>query len=400
VKNIRLVDYNYTLPPDKIASYGLQQRDQSKLLKYDKGTISHHKFAQITDLLPPESTLFFNNTKVIQARLILKRNTGALIEVFLLSPANPALSIYDTMNHTSTVVYECMIGNLKKWQEGEKLSEEIKINNRTVSLKVTLTNKEKKHVTFSWDLEIVRFGDILEAIGHTPLPPYIKRADEKEDKHRYQTVYSNLPGAVAAPTAGLHFTNEVLTTLKEKGIKSEYLTLHVSAGTFQPIKEEVVTDHPMHSEQIIITAENLHGILNGERIVAVGTTALRSLESTYWFGVQLLLSNKTIFHIDKLAPYSYQDRKLPTLEESISKVLDHLQSNNLKSIKGDTEIFIMPGYEFKICNGLITNFHQPGSTLILLVAAFVGEDWRKIYDSALHTDYRFLSYGDSTLLLK
>jgi S-adenosylmethionine:tRNA ribosyltransferase-isomerase len=400
VKNIRLVDYNYTLPADKIASYGLQQRDQSKLLIYDKGSISHHHFAQITELLPPESTLFFNNTKVIQARLNLKRNTGALIEVFLLSPANPALSIYDTMNHTNTVVYACMIGNLKKWQEGEKLSEEIKINSSIVGLEVTLINKAKKHVSFSWDSETVCFGDIIEAIGHTPLPPYIKRADEKEDKHRYQTVYSNLPGAVAAPTAGLHFTNKVLTTLKENGIKTEYLTLHVSAGTFQPIKEAVVTNHPMHSEQIIITIENLHSILKGEYTVAVGTTALRSLESTYWFGVQLLLSKKTTFHIDKLAPYSYQDRELPTLEESISKVLEHLQANNLQSIKGDTEIFIMPGYEFKICNGLITNFHQPGSTLILLVAAFVGDDWRKIYDTALNNDYRFLSYGDSTLLLK
>ena len=400
MKNIKLADYNYQLPANKIATHGLQQRDQSKLLKYQHGSISHHKFFEITDLLPPDATLFFNNTKVVQARLILKRNTGAVIEVFLLSPADPNLSIYDTMNFTKDVSYSCMIGNLKKWQEGENLNQTMVINGLSVDLKVCLTNKNRKQVEFSWDVESITFGDILETIGHTPLPPYINRPDEKEDKFRYQTVYSKTPGAVAAPTAGLHFTNNVLASIKKRGIKAEYLTLHVSAGTFQPIKEEMVANHPMHSEQIIITKDNLNRILKSRYTIAVGTTALRTLESTYWFGVQLLLTSKTTFHIDKLAPYTYQSQDLPSVNKAIKQVLEFMNSNDLNTIKGDTEIFIMPGYQFKVCQGLITNFHQPGSTLILLVAAFVGPDWQKIYNSALTNEYRFLSYGDSTILLR
>lgn len=400
MKNIKLADYNYHLPTEKIATHGLQERDQAKLLSYQDGNITHHKFFQIADLLPAKSTLFFNNTKVIQARLILKRSSGAVIEVFLLSPADTELSIYDTMSFTSEVSYTCMIGNLKKWHEGEILIQEIAFKDHIVRLNVCLTNKAKKYVSFSWGDESVSFGEILEAVGHTPLPPYIKRADEKVDKLRYQTVYCKAPGAVAAPTAGLHFTKDVLTALEDKGFKDEYLTLHVSAGTFQPIKEEVVTNHPMHSEQIILTKENLKSILTAPYIIAVGTTALRTLESAYWYGVQLLLSSKTDFHIDKLVPYTYQNQNLPSVKHAINKVLNHMYDSHLESIKGDTEIFIMPGYEFKICQGLITNFHQPGSTLILLVAAFIGADWQEIYKIALSNNYRFLSYGDSTLLLK
>jgi len=399
VKNIKLSDYTYHLPTEKIASHGLQQRDQSKLLIYKNRNVSHQNFADITNHLPKESSLFFNNTKVIQARLKLKRNTGAIIEVFLLSPADPNLSIYETLNYTKEVDYTCMIGNLKKWHEGEDLSQIIALNNETIHLKVCLLDKERKHVRFSWESSNISFGDIVEAIGHTPLPPYIKRDDEIEDKLRYQTVYSKMPGAVAAPTAGLHFTDKVLASIKSKGIVANYLTLHVSAGTFQPIKEEVVTDHPMHNEQIIITKNNLEQILAGSYNIAVGTTALRTLESTYWFGVQLLLTNKRTFHIEKLAPYQYANQVLPTLSESIEKVLKHMHGKGLETIFGDTEIFIIPGYDFRVCNGLLTNFHQPGSTLILLVAAFVGEDWKNIYHEALNKNYRFLSYGDSSLLL-
>jgi S-adenosylmethionine:tRNA ribosyltransferase-isomerase len=400
VKNLRLSDYTYTLPVSKIASHGLPERDQAKLLKYEDGTISHHIFHQITDLLPSNATLFFNDTKVVQARLLLKRDTGAVIEVFLLSPADPNLSIYDTISMGTPVVYTCMIGNLKKWREGEVLEQSILLNGQKINLKVCLLNKADRLIGFSWDNDHVTFGQILEAIGHTPLPPYIKRADEKEDKYRYQTVYSKLAGAVAAPTAGLHFTEEVLFALKNVGIKTEYLTLHVSAGTFQPIKEEIVTDHPMHSEQIILTLKVLRSMLAGEYIIAVGTTALRTLESTYWFGVQLLLTDKSTFHIEKLAPYSYSEDELPSLSEAVEAVIDYMKSHSLDTIKGDTEIFIMPGYQFKVCRGLITNFHQPGSTLILLVAAFIGDSWQDIYNAALANDYRFLSYGDSTLLLR
>jgi S-adenosylmethionine:tRNA ribosyltransferase-isomerase len=400
VKNLSLSDYTYTLPASKIASHGLQERGKAKLLKYEGNIISHHIFHQITDLLPSNATLYYNDTQVVQARLLLKRDTGAVIEVFLLSPANPNLSIYDTISQNTPVVYTCMIGNLKKWREKEILTQPTVVNGQSFTLKVRLLNRNSRHVEFSWDNKEVTFGEILEAIGHTPLPPYIKRADEKEDKSRYQTVYSKLPGAVAAPTAGLHFTKDILTKLQNSGIKTEYLTLHVSAGTFQPIKGEIVNQHPMHSEQIIISKENLRSMLSAEYIIAVGTTAMRTLESTYWFGVQLLLTDKREFHIAKLAPYNYSDNELPTLSKAVEAVLDHMQSHALEAIKGDTEIFIMPGYQFRVCRGLITNFHQPGSTLILLVAAFVGKSWQEIYASALSNNYRFLSYGDSTLLLK
>jgi S-adenosylmethionine:tRNA ribosyltransferase-isomerase len=400
VKNIKLSDYNYQLPSEKIASYGLQQRDQSKLLMYKADRISHHKFSQISDLLPAKATLFFNNTKVIQARMILKRKTGAIIEVFLLSPANPDLTIFDTLSANQQVEYECMIGNLKKWPENEILYHKFKINNQTLQLEACLVSKKDKLVKFSWNSTAIKFADILEAIGHTPLPPYIKRDDEKEDKDRYQTVYSKHPGAVAAPTAGLHFTGKVLAQLAEKGIGLEQLTLHVSAGTFQPIKEAQVTNHPMHSERVIISRQNLEAVLAAEYIVAVGTTAMRTLESTFWFGVQLLHTDKTLFHIERLAPYQDRVNKLPTMQESFARVIDFMETQHLETITGDTEIFILPGYNFQVCDGLITNFHQPGSTLILLVAAFIGNKWREIYQEALANDYRFLSYGDSSILLK
>ena len=400
MKNIKLSDYIYTLPPEKIASYGLEQRDQSKLLLYHGGQIQHRHFFQIPELLPSEASLFFNNTKVIQARLILKRKTGAIIEVFLLAPADSKLSIYDTLNYTKNVDYKCMIGNLKKWKEGEILREKISINGVQIEIECQLLDKFNNLVRISWDNPKMTFGEMIDNIGHTPLPPYIKRPDEDNDKQRYQTVYSRFPGAVTAPTAGLHFTNEILKSLAEEGISSEQLTLHVSAGTFQPIKDENVTDHPMHSEQIILTEQNLKGIINSKYTIAVGTTAMRTLESTYWYGVQLLLENNTLFHIEKLAPYQHKKENLPDLDQSIQAILDHMDKNNLRSIKGDTEIFIIPGYEFKVCNGLITNFHQPGSTLILLVAAFIGENWQNIYKEALEKNYRFLSYGDSSLLLR
>ena len=400
MKNINLSDYTYTLPPEKIASYGLEQRDQSKLLLYHGGQIHHRHFFQIPELLPSEASLFFNNTKVIQARLILKRKTGAIIEVFLLAPADSKLSIYDTLNYTKNVDYKCMIGNLKKWKEGEILREKINIDGVQIEIGCQLIKKLNNHVRISWNNQNISFSEIIDNIGHTPLPPYIKRPDEEYDKQRYQTVYSQLPGAVAAPTAGLHFTNEILSSLAEKGISSEQLTLHVSAGTFQPIKEENVTDHPMHSEQIILTQQNLKGIRDSKYTIAVGTTAMRTLESTYWYGVQLLLDGNSRFHIEKLAPYQYKSQDLPDLAQSMQAILDHMQKSNLQTIKGNTEIFIIPGYEFKVCNGLITNFHQPGSTLILLIAAFIGEDWQNIYKEALEKKYRFLSYGDSSLLFK
>ncbi len=400
MKNIKLSDYTYHLPAGKIATHGLAERDQAKLLLYKGSKISHHIFHELPGLLPANTTLFFNDTKVIQARLFLQRKSGAKIEVFLLSPAAPGQRIEDTLNTTGKVTYHCLIGNLKKWPEDETLLSEIAGKHRQTLLKVRLVNKEKKLVEFSWENPTTTFGEIISQIGHMPLPPYIKRADEEADKERYQTVYSKCPGAVAAPTAGLHFTGKVLQELSAKGIKTDFLTLHVSAGTFQPIKVDDVSQHPMHNERIIINKTNLQNLLAARHVTAVGTTALRTLESTYWYGVQLLTTGSNGFTIARLTPYGFNQHKLPSRKEALARVLAHLEDNQLDAIEGNTEIFIMPGYTFKVCDGLITNFHQPGSTLILLVAAFVGNNWQKIYQEALTNDYRFLSYGDSSLLLR
>jgi S-adenosylmethionine:tRNA ribosyltransferase-isomerase len=400
VKNIELADYTYQLPQDKIAKYGLAQRDHSKLLYYRKNQIAHHNFHQLPDLLPPQSTLFFNNTKVIQARLKLKRNTGAIIEVFLLSPDAPQETILSTLESTEPVVYHCMIGNLKKWKDNEILTEEISINNRIITLKAQLLDRKAMVVKFSWNDAQTKFSDIIDHVGHTPLPPYLNRSDEPEDKERYQTVYSQNPGAVAAPTAGLHFTNEILEKLAAQGTTMSHLTLHVSAGTFQPIKVDKITDHPMHSERVIINRKNVEDVISAKTVVAVGTTALRTLESSYWYGVQLLITDNPEFNIAKLTPYDIDEVELPSRKVAFEAILAYMDEYNFSEISGETEIFIFPGYDFKVCDALITNFHQPGSTLILLIAAFVGENWRKIYQEALKNNYRFLSYGDSSLLIK
>lgn len=397
--DLQLSDYLYDLPQDRIATYGLSERDQSKLLVYQKGEIQHRKFRQLPGFLPPDTTIFFNNTKVIQARLLLKRRTGALIEVFLLSPAGPLETIPGTLQSTEPVVYRCMIGNLKKWKTGEILHENVVIKGQKMALEAELIDREQHLVKFSWNSAKTTFYDILNHVGHTPLPPYIKRPDEAGDKERYQTVYSKIPGAVAAPTAGLHFTEQVLQDLLKTGTKTDYLTLHVSAGTFQPIKEDIITNHPMHSERILLTKNNLLNVIGAQNIIPVGTTAMRTLESTYWFGYQLLRTGGRDFKIAKLAPYSTGNETLPTRREAFEAVLNFMVDNKIDEISGETEIFIFPGYHFRVCNGLITNFHQPGSTLILLVAAFVGNNWRQIYTAALQKDYRFLSYGDSSLLL-
>jgi S-adenosylmethionine:tRNA ribosyltransferase-isomerase len=398
LKNINLADYTYDLPQDRIATYGLKQRDQSKLLYYKKD-IRHHHFYELPDLLPEDSTLFFNNTKVIQARLILKRDSGAIIEVFLLNPVKAHEEIFDSLESTEPVLYHCMIGNLKKWREGEKLREKVSAKGKEFWLTAELVSKEERFVEFSWDSPKITFSDILETIGHTPLPPYINRPDEAEDKERYQTVYSKNPGAVAAPTAGLHFTKEILAKLENKQHKTDFLTLHVSAGTFQPIKVDKIIDHPMHEEQVILSLSNLQAVIEAKTIIPVGTTAMRTLESTYWFGVKLLENPQAHFHIEKLYPYENHSA-LPTRQVAFQAVAEHMEHQAQTHLRGDTEIFIFPGYDFKVCDALITNFHQPGSTLILLVAAFIGADWQKVYEQALNNDYRFLSYGDSSLLFR
>ncbi len=401
---IRLDDYDYTLPEDKIARFPLPQRDQAKLLVYAQGSIRDHGFGELPGLLPPDSSLFFNNTKVIAARLSFAKEStpqapGALIEIFLLQPVAPSPVVSLAMLTTQFCIWQCTIGRLKRWKPGTVLRKTIQIKEQAVSLTARLTDVAQKQVTFSWDNPEVTFADVVEAAGQVPLPPYLKRSANQEDKTRYQTVYSRQQGAVAAPTAGLHFTEEVLATLRQRGIPLDYLTLHVGAGTFQPIKEAIVQDHAMHSEQMAVTRENLRNLLQARRVVAVGTTTLRTLESLYWYGVGLLKKQQQHFQVQKLTPYQYVKKDLPTASDALKAVLNHMERQEKQEIFGTTEIFIFPGYRFRVCSGLVTNFHMPQSTLILLIAAFVGEDWRKIYRYALDHDYRFLSYGDSSLLL-
>ena len=393
---INLSSFTYELPEERIAKFPRTDRASSKLLYYNKGKIEHSTFRSIPDLLPANTSLFFNNTRVIPARISFKKETGALIEIFLLHPLEPSPVMPVAMKAGSPVVWKCMIGNAKRWKS-EELQRTLKIGAKDVSVRVEKVADDQ--VRFSWNEPGVNFAGLVEAMGQTPLPPYLNRHPTEADKLAYQTVYSENQGAVAAPTAGLHFTDEVLDDLRSKGLKTYFLTLHVSAGTFQPIKTETVTAHHMHSEQIVVKRENVMQLMEKDRFcVAVGTTSLRTLESIYWYGIKLLHDPEAAFFIPKLFPYD-QTGPLPNNEEVLKAVLRRMDDLHTKELTGTTEIFIFPGYNFRLVRGLVTNFHQPQSTLILLVAAFAGNDWRKIYEEALGHQYRFLSYGDSSLLI-
>jgi len=389
---IEVDDYTYNLPQERIAQYPLPERDQSKLLIYDHGTIRHESFTNLTEYLPTGSTLFLNQTKVIPARLLFKKNTGAVIEIFLLSPMRPSALLLDVMQSTDTCSWKCAIGNLKRWTTNTVLS--IKIDE--INLEATLQEQPENLVQFKWNGKFT-FAEVLQRLGNTPLPPYLKRNAENVDKERYQTIYSTIEGAVAAPTAGLHFTASIFESLKKRNISTDFLTLHVSAGTFMPIKVKNALEHTMHQEQIVVSRKNVENLLKTTNVVAVGTTSLRTMESVYWYGVKLIRDPKATFKISQQDPYSQED--FPSKSLSLSAVLKYMDDNNTNNITGETSIYIIPGYKFRVCQALITNFHQPGSTLILLVAAFIGEDWRNIYNEALRTGYRFLSYGDSSLLI-
>ncbi len=391
-KEILIKDFWYELPSERIALYPLPERDQSKLLVYKNGIIEHAQFTQLASFLPSKSTLFFNNTRVIPARLYFQKETGAVIELFLLNPVLPGTLIQQAMEARQSNRWVCTIGNLKRWPEGTIL---IKDTGK-LTISASLIERETGIVEFTWTPSELSFAEIIAQTGLTPLPPYLKRQAEESDKLRYQTVYSNLDGAVAAPTAGLHFTDRILNNIKTQAHKVEFLTLHVSAGTFQPVKVEKVVDHSMHSEQVIVTYENLKELLVTNFTIAVGTTSMRTLESLYWYGIKLIYDPKASFEITQFDPYQ--------LPSTISKlqafdaIRNKIKNEGIDAITGETSIMIMPGYDFKVVDALITNFHQPGSTLMLLVAAFVGNDWKMIYEEALKNDYRFLSYGDSSLL--
>lgn len=428
MQNIKLSDYTYDLPDEKIAKFPLSKRDESKLLIYQKGGISHSVFKNITNYLPKNSLLVFNNTKVIPARIHFQKSTGAIIQLFLLHPVLPTPVINLAMDVTDSCVWECMIGNRKRWKEGDILSQIVRVENQEIEVKAEIEDQEKNYVKLSWTtlrreigdsssgfmnesgnenrtsnvehptVKSLKFVDLIQVLGTIPLPPYLNRETEASDIETYQTVYSEKKGAVAAPTAGLHFTQEVLQNLEKQGFKQDFLTLHVGAGTFQPIKVENIVEHKMHNEQVVFTKKNIENLLaNLGNIIPVGTTSMRTLESIYWFGVKFLKDDDSPLLIEKL--YPYQHEILPSVEESLKAILHQMDEENIEEITAETEIFIFPGYKFKICKGIITNFHQPESTLILLIAALIGEDWQKVYSKAISNNYRFLSYGDSSLLL-
>ncbi|MCK5028674.1 MAG: S-adenosylmethionine:tRNA ribosyltransferase-isomerase [Bacteroidales bacterium] len=396
-ENIRIEDYSYELPDNRIAKYPLEQRDQSQLLVYNKGKVSKDKFTNIDQYIDSKTTCVFNNTKVIQARLKFFKETGAQIEIFCLEPIEPSDYVL-AFQQTEKITWKCIVGNLKKWKD-QDLKKKISIKNTDIELIASkvLPQGNTQIIEFSWNNSDFTFSEILENIGATPIPPYLKRESETIDKDRYQTVYSKLKGSVAAPTAGLHFTENVLAKLKEKQISIEEVTLHVGAGTFTPVKSETINEHEMHTEHFVVRKDNIENLLNSEKIVAVGTTSVRTIESIYWLGVKLLTNTGFEPHISQWEAYKLKDNI--TKIEALKALLDYIKSNSITELHASTQIMIFPGYQFRIVDLLITNFHQPNSTLLLLIAAFIGDNWKKVYDFALSNDFRFLSYGDSSVLI-
>lgn len=404
---ISIDEYRYDLPDDRIAKYPLAERDASKLLVWREGVMQHRIFRELPELLTGRELLVFNNTRVIPARLYFRRPTGALIEIFLLMPVDPPL-VELAMRSEGPVEWQCTIGNLKRWPENGILERELSLpDGRQITLRAELTDRTAMRVRFVVEptgennAPYPKFLEVVETAGEIPIPPYLHRDAEASDRDSYQTVYGKREGAVAAPTAGLHFTPAVLENLRAKGVQLEELTLHVSAGTFRPIKTADALEHDMHREQVVVPAAVVEALLVGRPVVAVGTTSMRTLESLYWYGIKLLRQGPCTFDIDKLDPYGHDEAALPTLSEAIEAVAAQLRRSGERELQGSTRIYIFPGYRFRVVDALITNFHQPGSTLLLLIAAFTGGDnWKAIYREAMGEGYRFLSYGDSSVLFR
>ena len=403
-KHIRISEFNYPLPDERIAKFPLPVRDQSKLLLYRHGEVTEDIFTSLPDYLPANSLMIFNNTKVIQARLHFHKETGALIEVFCLEPVQPndyALNFQQTEH----AAWLCMIGNLKKWKEGA-LKRKITVKGKPLTLTAErgACHGTSHWVDFRWNNPEITFADILEVFGELPIPPYLNRETQESDKETYQTVYSKIKGSVAAPTAGLHFTPRVLDALREKGVALEELTLHVGAGTFKPVKSEEIEGHEMHTEYISVNRSTLEKLVAHEgKAIAVGTTSVRTLESLYHIGVTLLHNPNATeedLHVKQWQPYetALETAATPAVD-ALQAIIAYLDRHHMETLHSSTQIIIAPGYEYRIVKAMVTNFHQPQSTLLLLVSAFLHGDWRKIYDYALAHDFRFLSYGDSSLLI-
>jgi len=400
-RDIDIKDYNYPLPDERIAKHPLADRDGCKLLYRDtNGMISDHTFSELPMMLPADSLLIYNNTRVINARLRFNKASGAQIEIFCLEPASPkdyALNFASTRQCS----WHCLVGNSKRWKEGILESPVTLADGRKLKLTAKRITRSDNGSTieFSWNIADVSFSEIIEAAGEIPIPPYLNRRTEDSDKNNYQTVYSKIEGSVAAPTAGLHFTDAVLDEIDHRGIERREVTLHVGAGTFQPVKSESIGDHEMHSEFIAVNIELIEELAKQEKkVIAVGTTSVRTLESLYHIGC-MAASGKWDGELPQWYPYSPTHPKLST-RDALSALADHLKSNKHKLLTASTRIIIAPGYTYRLVDGMVTNFHQPQSTLLLLVSAFIGDEWRKIYDHALEANYRFLSYGDACLFMK
>ena len=396
---IRISDYDYDLPDNRIARYPLEKRDISKLLVYRQGAISEQNFSDLPDLLMPGDLLVVNNTKVIHSRLFFKKPTGATIEIFCLEPHEPPDYLF-SLQSLYSCKWKCFAGNLKKWKEG-KLVKEISTPLGMVVLEAEKIVQIDQYliIEFRWDKNI-SFAQLLELSGETPIPPYLNRPSEEIDKERYQTVYSRNEGSVAAPTAGLHFTEDVFARLQQKNINTTNVTLHVGAGTFKPVQSEMVSDHEMHGEFFTVSKTTLSALRDSNRIVAVGTTSLRTLESLYWLSIYLK-ENKNYSGIFELNQWdAYKKSSELTFKEAMIIILEYIDKHALDFFSAKTRLMVLPGYEIKSANVLITNFHQPKSTLLLLVSAFIGNDWKNVYKYALENKFRFLSYGDSSLLFR
>lgn len=401
-KNISIEEFDYLLPDERIAKYPLEQRDQSKLLIWKNNTIDDNQFINLSEQLPAKSKLIFNNTKVIRARLHFKKETGAKIEIFVLDPIIPA-DYAQNFQQTEKCSWKCIVGNLKKWKEGT-LVLPISIKNQKINLKAKNIEAagNSRVIEFSWDNYDFTFSEVLEAAGNIPIPPYLHRESEESDLTRYQTVYSKIKGSVAAPTAGLHFTDRVFDSFKLKKITTAELTLHVGAGTFQPVKADTIGGHEMHTEHILVHKSFIEELIDHNNpIIAVGTTSIRTLESLYWMGLKVKANqnlNLSELKVQQWEPY--QSNAILSRKEAFEALLNYLNKNEQEQINSSTQIIIVPGYQFHVIDGMITNFHQPQSTLLLLISAFIGNDWKRVYEHALTNNYRFLSYGDSNLYLK
>jgi len=410
-KNLQIKDFAYGLPEDKIARYPLRERDKSKLLLYKDGNISEDIYYNLYKHLPTDSLLIFNNTKVIEARLLFQKSSGGTIEIFCLEPDDRYIDITSAMLQKEKVFWKCLVGGAKRWKE-ESLLKVIQTDLKEINLTAKKIEQRNDYflIELSWEDDSISFAEVLHQAGQIPLPPYLNRDAEEKDNDTYQTIYAKYNGSVAAPTAGLHFTERLFEGLSAKNIKQDFITLHVGAGTFKPVKTVTIQEHEMHAEFLDVTYSFTENLIENidKTIVAVGTTSLRTLESLYWMGVKLIRSQESglgsnieieSISVHQWDPYNIDVTGIST-SASLNALLEWMKQNKLKRMITKTQIIIVPGYEFKIIKGLISNFHQPQSTLLLLVAALVGDDWKKIYQYALQNDFRFLSYGDGSLLWK